>query len=73
MSTDFQQATEAVRRLHAYILNAESPADVATRMQADAGSPFHSFDAIAHASVLQNLIDGLLESAMSAADEERPE
>src|SRR5690606_5507421 len=46
MSTDFQQAKEAVRRLHAYTLNAESAADVATRMQADADSPFHSFDAI---------------------------
>ena len=73
MSTDFQQAKEAVRRLHAYTLNAESAADVATRMQADADSPFHSFDAIEHATTLQNLIDELLESAMSATDEEQPE
>ncbi len=65
----FEEAKAAVERLATYMKDAKSPEDFARRMAADVGSPFFSFDMLAHVTTYTNLIDALLDNAAAAFDD----
>lgn len=65
----FEEAKAAVERLAAYMKDARSIEDFARRMAADVGSPFFSFDMLAHVTTYTNQIDALLDEAAAAFDD----